>query len=287
MPRDTMLTRREVTGILTAVAVPRLRAAVQIPVAIQLFSLRKQCEADLERTLAFVRDTGFDGVEFAGYYGRTAAQLRGLLDKHSLKCCGSHTPLPELTGDRLRAAIEDNQTLRNRNLIIPGLPKQYITSAAGWTAAAEQLNQIAENLRPVNMRVGYHNHDAEFRFVDGILPWALLFERTHPDVILQLDTGNARVAGANPTALVHQYPGRAVTVHIKDYLPLHPDPVLGSSGFDWKQFLRACTSRGGTEWFVIEHDSPRREEAKLCFDRFKNFLSAAQASTLGPHDSKT
>jgi sugar phosphate isomerase/epimerase len=276
MRRDDLFTRREIVGFLATVAIPPVHAAVSLPVAIQLFSLRKQCEVDLERTLAFVRETGFDGVEFAGSYGRTAAQLRGLLDKNSLKCCGSHTPLPELAGDRLRATVEDNQTLQNRNLIIPGLPKQYITSAAGWAAAAERLNEFAEKLRPFNMRIGYHNHDAEFHPVDGVLPWALLFERTHPDVILQLDTGNARVAGADPTALVYEFPGRAVTVHIKDYLPLYLDPVLGSSDFDWKRFLKACASRGATEWFVIEHDSPSLEEAKLCFDRFQKFRTAAE-----------
>lgn len=273
--RDNLLTRRQITGILAAAAVTELRAAIRIPLGIQLFSLRKQCEVDLEGTLAYVREIGFDGVEFAGYYGRTAAQLRDMLDKASLKCCGSHTPLQELT-DRLSETIEYNQALRNRNLIIPGLPKEYLGSAASWRAAAEVLNDIAERLRPVDMRVGYHNHATEFRSVDGIVPWALLFNHTDSRVILQLDTGNARIAGADPTALINQYPHRAVTVHIKDYLPQQPDPVLGSSDFDWKQFLATCTSRGATEWYIIEHDSPRREEAKACFDRFREFRAAAE-----------
>jgi sugar phosphate isomerase/epimerase len=165
--------------------------------------------------------------------------------------------------------VEFNQTLQNRTLIVPGLPKEYQGSAAGWKAAAERLNEIAEKLQPAGMRIGYHNHAIEFRPVDGVLPWKILFEHTRPDVILQLDMGNARIAGADPTALIDQYPGRAVTVHVKDYLPDRADPVLGSSDFDWKRFLRTCASGGTTEWYIIEHDSPRREEAKICLDRFR------------------
>ncbi len=263
--------RRQFTGGLAVLVTGGLRAAARVPVALQLFSLRRQCEVDLEGTLAYVRETGFDGVELAGFYGRTAEQFRGLLEKNSLQCCGSHTPLQELTGGNLEKTVGYSRTLQNRYLIVPGLPKQYEGSAANWKAAAAVLNEIAEKLRPLGMRVGYHNHDIEFRSVDGVLPWAVLFEHTRPDVILQLDTGNARVGGADPTTLIRQYPGRAVTVHIKDYLPGRLDPVLGSSDFDWKKFLMTCASRGATEWYVIEHDSPNREEVRICFDRFKKF----------------
>jgi sugar phosphate isomerase/epimerase len=274
--RDNLLTRRQFTSVLATLATGRLRAGARVRVALQLFSLRKQCEEDLEGTLAYVREMGFEGVELAGYYGRTAAQVKGLLGKHSLPCCGSHTPLPELTGDRLKTTIEDNRMLGNRNLILPGLPKEYEGSVASWKAAAELLNEIAERLRPAGMRIGYHNHDIEFRFVDGVLPWAVLYEHTRPEVILQLDTGNARIGGADPTALIRQYPGRAVTVHLKDYLPGRADPVLGSSDFDWKQFLRTCRSRGATEWYIIEHDSSRREEAKTCLDRLQEFRAGIE-----------
>jgi sugar phosphate isomerase/epimerase len=268
-----LLTRRQMTGVLATLATGRWRAAARVRVALQLFSLRKQCEEDLEGTLAYVREIGFEGVELAGFYGRTAAQLRDLLEKNSLTCCGSHTPLPQLTGDHLKTTIADNQTLENRNLILPGLPKEYETSAASWKAAATLLNKLAETLRPVGMRVGYHNHDIEFRSVEGVLPWAVLYEHTRPEVILQLDTGNARIGGADATALIRQYPGRAVTVHIKDYLPGRLDPVLGSSDFDWKQFLRTCQSQGATEWYIIEHDSPHREEVQACLARLQEWRS--------------
>jgi sugar phosphate isomerase/epimerase len=268
-------TRRQFTGALAALTVAKLRAAARIPVAVQLFSLRTQCEQDPQGTLRYVREVGFEGVELAGYYGRTAAQWKELLQQNSLRCCGSHTPLPELTGDRFQATVENNRMLGNRYLIIPGLPEKYQGSAANWKAAADVLNETAAKLQPLGMRVGYHNHAAEFHPVDGVLPWAILYEHTRPEVILQLDTGNARIGGADPIALVREYPHREVTVHVKDYLPERNDPVIGSSHFKWKQFLQTCESSGGTEWYIIEHDSSRREEIKACFDRFQQFRTEA------------
>jgi sugar phosphate isomerase/epimerase len=266
---DNLLTRRQAAAVLAALVGGRLDAATRIPVGLQLFSLRKQCEQDLAGTLAYVRQIGFDGVELAGFYGRTAEQWRELLDQNSLTCCGSHTPLPRLIGDHLTTTIEYNRTLRNHRLIIPGLPQEYQRSAVAWKSAADRLNEIAEKLQPMGMQVGYHNHAVEFRNIDGVQPWTILFEHTRPQVILQLDTGNARIGGADPTALVHEYPRREVTIHVKDYLPDHADPVIGSSDFDWKSFLRTCASEGATEWYIIEHDSPNREEAKICLDRFR------------------
>lgn len=271
-----MLTRRHFGTAIASVAVGSLWAGSQIPVAIQLFSLRRQCEQDLEGTLAYIREVGFGGVELAGFYGRTADQFKALLDENSLACCGSHTPLIELMGSKFDNAVKENAMLHNRKLIIPGLPQDYTASAAGWKAAAAVLNEIAVKLHSHGMRIGYHNHDVEFHDINGILPWALLYQETRSDVILQLDTGNARIAGADPASLIRQYPGRAVTVHVKDYLPGHLDPVIGSSEFDWARFVNVCEAEGATEWFIIEHDCSRREEVKICSEAFQRLRARRQ-----------
>ena len=271
-----VLTRRQFGTAIASVAAGSLWAGSQIPVAIQLFSLRRQCEQDLEGTLAYIREVGFNGVELAGFSGRTADRFKALLDENSLTCCGSHTPLPELMGAKFDNTVEENAMLHNRNLVIPALPQNYEASAAGWKAAAVLLNEIAVKLHTRGMRIGYHNHDVEFHDINGVLPWALFYRETRSDVILQLDTGNARIAGADPASLVRQYPGRAVTVHVKDYLPGHLDPVIGSSEFDWARFVTVCESEGATEWFIIEHDCLHREEVKICFEAFQRLRARRQ-----------
>jgi sugar phosphate isomerase/epimerase len=94
---------------------------------------------------------------------------------------------------------------------------------------------------------------------------------------MQLDLGNARLAGVDPNMLLTEYPGRASSVHVKDYLPGKPDVIIGTSNFDWSAFLHTCESRAGTEWYVIEHEShdlPPMEAAAQSLQRFRKILGS-------------
>src|ERR1041385_589722 len=89
----------------------------KIPVGVQLYSVRKECEKDLPGTLKAIGKIGYKAVEFAGYYGRDARTLRQMLDDAGLKCCGTHTPFDTILADKLPKTVEFNQTLGNINLI--------------------------------------------------------------------------------------------------------------------------------------------------------------------------
>src|SRR5258708_25803474 len=96
-----------------------------IPIALQLYSVREDAAKDLPGVLAAVAKMGYAGVEFAGYYGHSAGDVRKLLDENGLKCCGSHIGLPNLLGDALPAAIQVNPTIGHPHLSLPRLPRQY------------------------------------------------------------------------------------------------------------------------------------------------------------------
>src|SRR4051794_19457759 len=70
-------------------------------VGLQLYSVRDDCAKDLPGVLKAVAKMGYTGVEFAGYYGRTAQELREMLDSNGLKCYGTHIGLETLLGDNL------------------------------------------------------------------------------------------------------------------------------------------------------------------------------------------
>lgn len=253
---------------------PPLRAGRRIRVALQLFSVRDQCEHNLPATLAAVRSFGYEGVEFAGFYGWRAPEIRRLLLDTGLTPCGSHTPLEELLGSRFDRAVAFSREIGNRNLIVPGLPEEY-HSLDGWPRAAALFNRLAARLRPFGMRVGYHNHAIEFQAIDNQIPWNVFFPRTRPSVIMQVDLGNARSGGADPLALLERYPKRAWSIHVKDCLPGQPDVLLGSSDFDWPALFRVCESTAGTQWYIIEHESkdlPSLAAARESLERFGQLL---------------
>ena len=116
-----------------------------IPIALQLYSVRRDCGKDLDATVAAVGKMGYEGVEFAGYYkyGKDAKGLRKLLDDNGLKCAGTHTRIDTLLGDNLKRTIEFHKILGNRFLIVPGMGGKYTNSAKAWAETAKQIGRAS------------------------------------------------------------------------------------------------------------------------------------------------
>ena len=225
----------------------------KIPVALQLYSIRDECAKDLPGTLEKVAKMGYDGVEFAGFYGCGAADLRKILDDNGLKTAGAHVGIDTLTGGEMPRSIEYHLALGNRFLIVPGLPGDLTTSAKAWLSAAARFNELAAALRPHGLQTGYHNHGVEFAPVDGEIPWNIFFDNTDPGVVMQLDMGNALEGGADPVPYLERYPGRATTVHLKEY----PDGLIGEGAVRWDDVFRLCEQPGSTEWYIVEQEGDK------------------------------
>jgi sugar phosphate isomerase/epimerase len=247
----------------------------KIPIALQLYSVREDCARDLSATLESVADIGYEGVEFAGYYGRRADELRRILDNFGLEVAGTHIGIERLLGDELERTIEFNQTLGNQFLIVPSLPEERRKSKAAWLETARLMNEIAEKLRPKGMHVGYHNHTIDFQPINGELPWDIFFGATVTDVIMQLDTGNAMRGGVSSKEILEileRYLGRATTVHLKEFSSTNERALIGEGQMKWKEFLSLCETIGGTEWYVVEQESyafPPLECARRCMKNLR------------------
>ncbi len=248
-----------------------------IPVGLQLYSIREDCARDLPRTLEAVAQMGYAGVEFAGYYGYAAPELRRLLDGVGLKCCGTHIGLDTLLGDELPRTVEFNQVLRNEYLIVPGLVESRRSSRAAWRDTAQVFNEIAGRLQPYGMRTGYHNHWVEFQPMDGELPWDTFFGNTRHDVIMQLDIGNALHGGGDPIPYIARYPSRAITVHLKEHSATDPTALIGEGDVPWQRVFDLCEREGKTEWYIVEQESykyPPLEVVARCLDQLRDMGKA-------------
>ncbi len=225
----------------------------KIPVGLQLYSLRDQCKTDLPGMLVAVSKIGYKGVEFAGYYGRSAQELRKMLDDNGLVACGTHTPYETVLGDKLKETVEFNRTIGNKFLIVPSMSAN---SKQAWLDKAKLFNEIADKVKADGMWVGYHAHAHDFQKFDGVSAWDLFFGNTKPEVIMQLDTGNCASAGADPVAVLEKYPGRARTIHVKAH-GAGPEAVIGEDKLNWKEIFAFCESKGKTDWYVVEHESSK------------------------------
>ncbi len=244
----------------------------RIPIALQLYSIRKDCESDFHAALKAVAAMGYEGVDFAGYYGHDAQTIRGWLDDLGLQVAGSHTGLQTLLGDELPKTVEFNHILGNRFLIVPWIPEEHRRTRNDWLQLAELFNGIAARLKPEGMATGYHNHHVEFSAMDGEVQWDTFFSNTAPEVVMQLDLGNALHGGADPLPILRRYPGRSRTIHLKEYSATNDKAIIGEGDVAWDTVFRICESTGGTEWYIVEQESyayPPLECVERCLQALK------------------
>lgn len=269
---SSVLNRREFLGAVglagAALGVAPLAQAApskKIPVGLQLYSLRKECATDLPGMLAAVSKIGYRGVEFAGYHGRSAKELRKLLDDNGLVACGTHTPYDSIQGDKLKETVEFNRTIGNKFLIVPWMSEAK--SKQEWLDRAKLFNDVADKVKADGMWVGYHAHQHDFKQIEGVSAWDLFFGNTKPAVVMQLDTSNCLSGGADPVAVLKKYPGRARTIHLKAHGG-GPDAVIGEDAVDWKEVFAFCESKGKTQWYIVEHESGTNplDAVKRCFE---------------------
>ncbi len=152
-------------------------AKQKIPVGVQLYSVREDCKKDFPGTLAALAQMGYPAVEFAGYWNRSAPEIRKMLDDNDLVACGSHTPSEMVQPDKLQATIEFNQTLGNKFIIVPDMTG---ATKAVWLDKAKQFNDLAAQLAPLGLSIGYHSHFHDFHPVDGAWPWEIFGANTEP-----------------------------------------------------------------------------------------------------------
>jgi sugar phosphate isomerase/epimerase len=255
-----------------------LAPSMKIPVGLELYSVRDQLKKDPESTIRAVAKMGYQDVEFYAPYLEwsedQAKQMRKLLDELGIHCYSTHNDEDSFSDSKIQKASELNKILGSRYMVLAWSdPKPDLD---GWKKVAESLNNAAEKLAPSGLKVGYHNHDAEWKPVEGKRPIEVIASNTKPSVMLQLDVGTCLEAGADPVAWIKANPGRIRSIHCKDW---SPDPnvgyktLFGEGKADWKAIFQAAENQGGVEFYLIEQEGsryPELETARRCLEAFRS-----------------
>jgi len=244
----------------------------KIPVGLQLWTVRTECAKDFPGTIAKVAKMGYKGVEFAGFYERSAKDVHKMLDDNGLLCFGSHTAYDLLSNEKLAATMEYNRTIGNKFVIVPWLDRKQLKTKEDWLAKAKNFNEFADKTRSEGVHIGYHAHQGDFLPIDGETPWDILFGNTSKEICMQLDTGNCMQGGGDPVAILKKYPGRSLTIHLKEYSKTNPKALIGQGDVKWKEVFEVCETTGGTQYYILEEESGAYqplESAKLSIKGFK------------------
>jgi sugar phosphate isomerase/epimerase len=270
--RRTFLAVSGAASLSLAAAAPR-----KIPVGLELYSVRDELGKDLTGTVTAVAKMGYEVVEFYSPYfswtPESAKQVRKLMDDLGIKCNSTHNNTPSFTADGLQKAMELNRIIGSKFIVMASAGK--VTTLDDWKRVADTLSQAAETLASAGMRTGYHNHQAEFRLVEGKRPIEVLAANTPKNVMLQLDIGTCIEAGSDPVAWIQANPGRINCIHCKDWAPGADKGykvLFGEGDSPWPKIFDAAESVGGVEYYLIEQEGsrfPALETAQRCLSTWK------------------
>lgn len=231
-------------------------------IGVQLYTLREMAAKDFDATLGAVAKMGYAGVEFAGFHGHSAAEVRGMLDKYGLKAFSAHVPIDQFEND-IESVVSDMQTVGAPWVVIPFVSPEN-RSPAFFADLGEKMNAWASRLKEAGIRLGYHNHDFEFTMTaeDGRTIFETLLSITDPDLVsFELDLFWAAVGGYEPDQVMRQYPDRITLVHLKDGKQLErgKDLPFGEGALDWGAILSAAREIG-VEYYITEQDNPNPDD---------------------------
>ena len=244
------------------------------PVAYQLYSARDDAQQNLESVLKKLSELGYDGVEFAGFYGYSAPQIKEKLDKFGLKAVSSHVPFQTIVDDMF-GTISFHKSIGCRFIAIPYLDNTTRPGAAGFAGALREMHRFGVLMREAGMTLLYHNHDFEFVEVSGQYGLDFLYDVIDHKVIqTEIDICWVKYAGLDPAEYIKKYTNRCPVVHLKDFVGHKGDEapygLIGqkeksghTEAFEFRpvgygcQDIRSVLNTAiacGAEWFVVEQD---------------------------------
>ncbi|MFD3275236.1 sugar phosphate isomerase/epimerase family protein [Aquirufa echingensis] len=247
-------------------------------VGVQLYSVRDDMRKDPQATLNALAEMGYKYVEHANYvnrkfYGWEAKEFRKRLDDLGMKMPSGHTVMGKLHWDDAKNdftdlwkyTVEDAAVLGQELVISPSIDMGIRKDKNLLLKYMDIFNKSGELCNKFGMRFGYHNHDFEFsEKLEGELLYDIMLNNTDPKLVAQqLDIGNMINGGGVPAEVMKKFPGRFVSMHVKDEVPAktgheHFESTIlgkGSGQIDVQALVKLGDKEGGTKHFIIEQEA--------------------------------
>ena len=249
---------------------------MKFPIALQLYTVRGNLSSDFEGTLKKVKEMGYDGVEFAGLFGKTAAEVRSICQSIGLIPLSAHVPFVDMINNP--SILKTYAEIGCEYAVIPYLTEEYRPGKEKFREVIEGARMLGEKANELGLKLAYHNHDFEFEKIDGEYALDILYKEVPSSLLqTQLDTCWVNVGGENPVDYIRKYAGRTELIHLKDFVGRKSENMYALIGIDEDQkkdtmgqfefrpvgsgvqnfpaILRAA-EEAGTKWVIVEQDKP-------------------------------
>ena len=253
---------------------------MNLPIALQIYSVRDDAAADFAGTLKKVKEMGYDGVEFAGLYGCSPAEVKKLCEEIGLVPVSAHVPFVDMMKNP--DLLKEYKEIGCQFVVIPYLTEEYRPGNPKFAEVIGGAKLLAVKAKEVGLKLCYHNHDFEFKKVDGEYAIDILY-REVPELMPQFDCCWVSVGGEKPVDYIRKYAGRQEILHLKDYVGTKSANMYELIGIDegkkrtdgpfefrpvgygvqnFPEILDAA-EEVGIKWVVVEQDRPSMEKTPL------------------------
>lgn len=245
-------------------------------VGLQLYTLRDLTKQDFIGTIRKAAEIGYQAVEFAGFFDTPAKEVKSVLEGLGLAAPSAHIGLnfkePDKIASDLAREIDYAQELGLSYIITPWAPLPDQPTEADVDKLASILETAARQVREAGLTYGYHNHDFEFKQVNGKPIMDHLLERIPAELLVaEFDLGWVHMGGYKPVDYVSRYAGRVPLAHFKDFGQGRRDTEIGRGVVDLKSVLDVA-EQAGIRYFIVEQEefaSSSLESAKICMEFFR------------------
>jgi sugar phosphate isomerase/epimerase len=279
----TMLNRRDVVkfaGVLASTVTGKFAHAnpLGLPIGLQPYTVRRELSRDFEGTLKKVAAIGYKALELSEpFYGQQPGKLLPLLRSLQLATPSCMYPLPQDDAQWARN-IEHAKTFGVEYMITVTRP-EWRKNLDGWKRTAELFNRLGEQCRKAGLWIAYHNHQFEYKVMNGVVAYDEFLRSTDPKlVMMEMDCFWTTYAGKDPVEYFGNYPGRFPLLHIKDLKPGIapstespkgvPYTEVGHGVINWKRIFMAAGAAGVRHYYVEqdECDRPCLDSARISYE---------------------
>ena len=283
-------------------------------IGVQLFSLPKLLEDDFNAGIKIISDIGYNEIEMfgpfpfsvdaakerwnsitplvgfsgSGYFDHTAQKIDALLKEHKMNVTSIHSDM-ETMQTRMEEVAKASDQLGFEYVVLPAIPEEKRKTLDDYKRVAEEFNEIGEKAKKVGLKFAYHNHGYGLNKTENQTPLKLIFEQTDPNLVFfQMDVYWTMAAGVNPIDYLNSYPGRYISMHVKDMKELIRFSGDGGDPSQWMELFPYMTSLGegvldlhsiissaqqqGVKHFYVEQDFVKNPQISL--EKSFNYLKS-------------
>lgn len=267
------ISRRELFGIAAGAAAAGYLNAdpLGLPIGCQTYPVREQIGKDFDGTLKELAGIGYKriemcsppGYERAGYgplVGMKASEMRQRIAAAGLGCESCHYGFAELK-EHLDDRIAFAKELGLKQMIISTFGLKPDATMADWVQAAKDANKMGEQVQKAGLQLGFHNHNFEFKEIDGVLVYDKLMSELDPKLVKMQFQISVISLGYDAATFFNKYPGRFISMHLQDWSPTEKKQVaIGKGVADWKKAFTAA-KKGGIKNYFVELNLDQMKES--------------------------